>query len=304
VGITVGATLVFKPNLAAKADFNLLRFPLLASPKIDGFRMTVHNGVGMSRSMKPIPNRHLQAWVQRNSYSLEGLDGEVVVGPEAASDVFEKTSALRQFDGVPEFTYLVFDNYQSSLYYRERYAELNTNSHRLPIRARVLPHVYLTSIKDVEDFEVCCLDTGFEGIMLRNPLSHYKQGRSTVLEGGLLKVKRYVDAEAVIIGKVELLHNTNPEFQDETGYAKRSKVQSGLVPAGMMGVLVVKGVNGQFKDVEFEIGTGFSLANRKTFWEFDFNGHILTYKYFPIGSQDRPRHPVFKSLRPSWDATS
>ena len=41
---------------ADPADFGILRFPMFASFKLDGIRATIHNGVAMSRSMKPLPN--------------------------------------------------------------------------------------------------------------------------------------------------------------------------------------------------------------------------------------------------------
>jgi DNA ligase 1 len=47
----------FKPMLAVDCgDVNALRFPLFASPKLDGVRAVVMNGGLMSRSLKPIPN--------------------------------------------------------------------------------------------------------------------------------------------------------------------------------------------------------------------------------------------------------
>jgi DNA ligase-1 len=60
-----------RPMLACK-DATGLKFPLLASAKIDGVRALVKDGKVLSRSLKPIPNRH----VQEMFGSLEGADGE------------------------------------------------------------------------------------------------------------------------------------------------------------------------------------------------------------------------------------
>ena len=46
----------FKPLLASPADLSTLRFPVLASPKLDGVRAIVKDGVVLSRSLKKIPN--------------------------------------------------------------------------------------------------------------------------------------------------------------------------------------------------------------------------------------------------------
>lgn len=50
---------------------------------------------------------------------------------------------------------------------------------------------------------------------------------------------------------------------------------------------------------EFEVGTGFTLAERDRFWREreSLVGKFVTYKFFPTGSKDRPRHPVFISFR-------
>jgi DNA ligase-1 len=62
---------MFKPMLASPADMSKLRFPLWLSPKLDGIRALVINGVVMSRSLKPIPNQHVQSLFGH----LEGYDG-------------------------------------------------------------------------------------------------------------------------------------------------------------------------------------------------------------------------------------
>ena len=52
----------FKPMLSASVeDVKTLRLPLLGSPKLDGIRAMVRDGVLVSRNMKPIPN----VWTQR-----------------------------------------------------------------------------------------------------------------------------------------------------------------------------------------------------------------------------------------------
>jgi hypothetical protein len=58
-------------------------------------------------------------------------------------------------------------------------------------------------------YEELKLAKGFEGIMLRDPTRRYKHGRSTLKEGGLAAIKRFVDAEAVIVDSYEQQENTN-----------------------------------------------------------------------------------------------
>lgn len=53
----------FKPMLAGKApdDLNELTLPVLVSPKLDGIRCVMHEGVALSRKLKPIPNAFVYA---------------------------------------------------------------------------------------------------------------------------------------------------------------------------------------------------------------------------------------------------
>ena len=90
---------VIKPMLATEADFNKLRYPVCAQPKLDGIRVVIKNGVVYSRSLKPIPNKHIQALFRH----LDGLDGELIVGNPTAHDVFQKTtSGVMSKEGEPD----------------------------------------------------------------------------------------------------------------------------------------------------------------------------------------------------------
>ena len=98
------STVKFKPMLAASCDdIDQLRYPLLATQKIDGIRCLIIDGVAMSRSLKPIPNRYIQSIIGKREYN--GLDGELVVG----SSFQQATSGIMSSDGEPDFTYHVFD---------------------------------------------------------------------------------------------------------------------------------------------------------------------------------------------------
>ena len=77
--------------LAAKTDGKGLSYPLLASPKLDGVRALIINGIVMSRSFKPIPNAHVQELFGRPEYN--GLDGELIVGAPTDKDVYRNTTS-------------------------------------------------------------------------------------------------------------------------------------------------------------------------------------------------------------------
>ena len=71
---------ITKPMLAVKAtSLENIRYPVLASPKLDGIRGLPipdgKRGVSMvSRNWKPIPNNFVRTWLEMNVPA--GLDGE------------------------------------------------------------------------------------------------------------------------------------------------------------------------------------------------------------------------------------
>ena len=90
---------IFKCMLATDADLGKLRFPLLASAKLDGVRAVVRNGVVYSRSNKPIPN----AYVQKLFSRFEHFDGELIVGDPTSKTCYRDTiSGVMSFEGKPE----------------------------------------------------------------------------------------------------------------------------------------------------------------------------------------------------------
>ncbi len=294
----------FRPMLAGKADMATLTFPVLASPKIDGLRCLAMAGEPRSRSMKVLPNRHLQAEFQRCAASIEGLDGELMVGDPTAPDAFRTTtSAIMREDGQPDFRFIVFDRWDHTLPYRERFSTVQAGLASMPSWVQPLDCLLITSMAELDQYESEILAQGYEGVMLRSLTGPYKQGRSSTREGYLLKVKRYEDAEAEIVGFEEEMHNGNEAQTNEIGRTKRSSHQENLVGKGTMGALVVRGLNGGYAGVEFNIGTGFDAAQRREFWTLrdSLLGRAVTYKHFAVGAKDKPRHPVFKAFRDPMD---
>lgn len=293
--------MTFRPMLACQYDKASVRWPMLASPKLDGIRCLAINGVATARSMKPIRNRFIQAWFAANADVINGFDGELIVGPPNAPDVFNvTTSAVNSEDGEPDFTFHVFDRLGDDTYV-SRFDVLRQED--MPERVHLVANFYIFNEQELADYEAKALDEGYEGVMLRSPTSPYKQGRSTPKEAYLLKVKRFSDAEAVIVDLLEEMRNDNPLTVNELGLGKRSSHQANLVAKGTMGTLCVRGINGDFKDVEFGIGSGFDQATRQMLWDDRQNmlGKVVTYKYFSVGVKDKPRFPVFKGFRDPTD---
>lgn len=294
----------FKPMLAAEADLDKLRFPLIASPKLDGVRALVKDGVVLSRSLKPIPNKHVQKLFGRPE--LEGLDGELIVGSPTDPQCFQNTSgAVRRESGEPDVTFFVFDSFLlPDKPYTARRGDVKRAYYSIRLPRVVLLHSW--SVPDsltLDMIEEEYLEDGYEGTILRDPSSPYKFGRSTAKEGYLLKLKRFKDSEARILAVEELMHNGNEAKTNELGRTERSSHKANLVPAGTMGKLHVEDIHtGQ----RFYIGTGFTQAQRDEFWMWwggcgECGPRIVKYKFFPVGVKELPRHPVYLGLRDEFD---
>lgn len=299
--------------LAGKAPVNLdtLNYPVMMSPKLDGIRAIIENGWVVSRNGLKIPCPTVQE-LFGDSY-LNGLDGELIVGDPCASTAYNDTLSFVMSgahligEAKKALVFHVFDDMSApELPYEQRYRHLQKRIHKSAKNIKVVEHQIAQCHQAVRFFEEDYVTAGYEGAMIRSLSAQYKFGRSTTREGGMLKLKRFEDAEAVIIGFEELDHNHNEERTG--GSAKRrSSKKSGKVGGDTLGALIVRGINGRFKGVEFNIGFGFTAAERKWFWESrEFlvgkgRETIVNYRYFPHGVKDKPRHAGYKGLRDKRD---
>jgi DNA ligase-1 len=139
------------------------------------------------------------------------------------------------------------------------------------------------------------LAQGYEGLIIRDPNSLYKEGR--VGKGGeVVRLKRFEDREAVILEMVECEENQNTPVRDELGRMVRSSHQSGKVGKGILGAMrCLDEVTGK----EIRVGCGvMSHEERREHWEVGIEGKRIKYKCFPCGEKDKPRFPTFLSFRP------
>jgi DNA ligase-1 len=283
----------FRPLLAYNAvdrKSGPIHFPVLVSPKIDGIRCLITQDGAVSRTLKPIPNIFIRHYL---SQAPIGLDGELTVGDSFNSS----TSAIMSHFGEPDFTYHIFDHFGSS---RESFVsrflmaavELKLIPHLTKIQ--LLGHKSIQNQEELEMAEAEAIAGGFEGLMIRRPSGHYKFGRSTANERLLGKIKRFEDREATVLGITPLYENQNQAEIDNLGLQKRSHSQENKTEKELMGSLTCR--DKKFAST-FEIGTGFTAAQRREFYLNPPLGRTVKYKYLPHGTIDLPRHPVFLGFR-------
>jgi DNA ligase-1 len=291
--------MITQPLLAAKKPvFEKIKFPVLATPKIDGIRCLKINGQALSRSFKPIPNKHIRNWIEQNC--PDGFDGEILCG-NGFNDV---QSMVMSFEGTPDFTYLVFDYVNESLIkpYASRMEDLVNIFHKemTPVFPRYVSLLLPEVANNLEELYIIMerhLAQGHEGTMIRDPGSPYKCGRSSLKEGYLIAIKTFVDDEAEIVGFQEQMHNANEQEEDAFGNSERSSKKENMVPMNTLGAFLVRHKDG----TEFKIGTGVGLTKelRQEIWnnKDKYLGKLAHYRYQPHGVKDRPRIPSWYGFR-------
>lgn len=308
-----------------------LPYPAYFSPKLDGIRALVQNGKLYSRNLKLIPNLEMQKRWGRAEFN--GLDGEIVVGPPTTEDCFNRsTSAVMARKASAEGSvFYVFDCYcdvepfsirlSNAALTSDQSGYLNLSGVVSSTERYIQPleHILIKTHAAALKYEEKKLAMGYEGVMRRSPAGGYKQGRSTINEGGLIAVKRFVDAEAIILATNEQMENTNAQKVNELGRLKRSTHKAGKVGKNTLGAFTVAMV-GAFPSLKqavshlttapkdarfFDVGSGKGLTNamRDVLWLDRSNlvGQIIKFRYQKIGTMIKPRQPIFLGFRSKKD---
>lgn len=295
----------FRPMLAPREVpantpdyFERLQYPLLLSPKIDGIRGVVMRDAVYSKSMLELPSYQVQTEFDKIPF----LDGEFTVGPITAPDVCRRTmSHVTSNDKPGDLVFNVFDWVEPSWKNRPFYLRLEAAANAI----RGVPKYNLVEHHEVDDleglllYENKCLEEGYEGIMMRNPVGHYKYGRGTLKEGLIYKLKRFEDTEGVIVGFEEELTNTSPQERDAIGMAKRADLKENKLPAGRVGKFMVS-----YGEDTIKVSPGnFTKAELKDFFEDTslFMYKPLKFRFMRYGMKDLPRHARAVSLRAAFD---
>ena len=308
----------FKPFLAPNEQINLdeIKYPLLASTKLDGIRCIFYKGKMVSRSLKPIQNKQLREKFEPiRAYSEEYnliLDGEIygtgmsfqqIVSKVMTQD-FEDKKSIKKFGKIvqiPErLKFYCFDVIKDDEFDKEfslRYAnDVLKVEDAFPRLAISVYHKIVNNKKEVEVYFEEVLALGYEGLILRSLDGRYKCGRGTIRENLIYKVKSFLDFDAKVIGLVQATEvNTNTEKKiNELNRSVTSKKKSDrhvINKASCFKVL--------YEGKEVKVSIALPDEDKKYIWNNseEFIGRIIQYKGMLIGAKDVPRHPVFLRYR-------
>jgi DNA ligase-1 len=280
--------------------FEELTYPKWASPKYDGIRAISKGGILRSRNWKPIRSIHCQ----EQFWMLDHSDGELLAGDVFAHDVYNKCQSHVMAEDKPcDFSYMVFDythpDWLGRPFY-ERYDEL----HRVNIwkNIQIVEQWPVENEEELLAVEEKAIALGAEGLILKDPLAPYKNGRSTWRQNWSVKLKREMQSEALIVGLEEAKHNLNEQTRNGLGYAERSHHQENKVGAGMVGTILGLTLD-THEPVRIAPGN-LTHAQRKEIWENPeeyVERQVVTFQHFPHGAIDTYRQARCKGLRTAED---
>lgn len=298
----------FKPMLATPIDFSKINPDnrYIVSPKLDGVRCLVNSSGVFTRSMKPLPNKHivetLTEWVKK---CVEGywIDGEIIVGnPQLDPLCYRNTVSVAMSEDkiVDDWWFCAFDcvdiykTIKDGSWYR--YLTLYDIIHPSD-RVKIVPH-WLVNASELKEKCDRMLELGYEGAMISPERAPYRFGRATPKSMELMKYKAWEDDEATVIGYVQKEKNTNEAKVNELGNTERSSHKSGMVAVNELGALVV-----DYKGKHFNIGSGFTEEERIVFWLIrdGLVGKMVKFKYMPYGEYEVPRLPIYLGFRDKKD---
>ena len=308
---------ISKPFLACDVDLTKLKYPTLVLPKLDGVRGMNLKGGLVGRSLKPHGNLHTTKF-----FSVDpciGFDGELCVNNDITSSSLcrDTTSALNTHEGQPDIHWQLFDYItpeNAELPYIDRLVELaykweDLQKYNEGKKLHLVPHYIVDNEEQLLNLYNQWINEGYEGLIVRDPYAPHKNGRSTANQQGYLRLKPTGDTEANVVSIIEGETNNNPATINELGHTERSTHKANMVPNGMVGALMVKGIrimNGKPEPVECEFKISAGCMSHKDRLHYFQNpdqliGQTVKYKFFDHGAKDELRMARFHSIRAKSD---
>ncbi len=254
------------------AAMRKLRYPVLATTKLDGVRAVRLNGTLLSCSLKQIPNKSI---CRRGTSLPAGFDMELWRHGMTFNEIQSVVMSESHLDE-DSIQFHVIDWYGEDKYdtrcimIADEYDNGEDFKFQFPIRQH--------NADELMSFFLQSEINGDEGICFRIPNSPYKHGRSTLNEQYLIKLCRWLRMEVKVIG-----------YEEQIAVGKRATALNTL------GSLLVV----DDKSRIFSVGSGFTEAERLRIWnnKQTYMGKTFTIKYKPCGTKDNPRHPIFVGWR-------
>jgi len=314
-----------KPMLAPNAEPNLetLRYPVLASHKLDGVRFLMFDGKMYSRNMEPLHpavTRRFTPVIEMTKKTGVCLDGEIWAQDMAFNKI---VSAMACHENSGHLYLYVFD----MLSVEEWYAEKPWT----PFSRRVEQYIDWCSANDPQGHclvavqqhgcrnaaQVLALQQeaqakGWEGLMLKCPNSVYAHRRVTARQNEFWKMKFWDTINGVIVGFKQMQRLTdeakaNNIEKSALGRTKRGHRKDDREAVDDIGSVEIEVTDGQIfpKGTRFFAGWANEASDVRSAMTWDNRARFLGQKvdvvYQGHGSKDKPRIGRIVRLRPDLD---
>ena len=303
-------TVMLAPSKCIRFDdprtYKTLKFPMYASPKLDGVRMVINHTGPLSRSFKVLPNRNLRLrFMEVMTYCLHKqvvFDGEIWAPGHEFAEI--SGSVRRIHDPLPDwieyhvFDYMTRDHWEKGTGpgFAERVSAARERIRRFP-GVRLIPQKLVRSLSEARDQYELFLSQGHEGMMLKSPFCRYKHGRATVKEATFFKVKAWEEAIGRVIG-FKRRREMNEGFLaqersiDEMGRTKRTHKQEHYQYTDEFGSVEIRVLTGPYRGRDVFVTFAANCWPQDCSWDqrHQFLQQVVTFEYLPVGSKNLPRH--------------
>ena len=299
-------------------DHHAIRYPQLASVKMDGFRLLNLCGEKLlSPALKPFPNENMRKHLYHFLVFCE--ENRIVTDGEFWSPTltFQALQSVVRSHNKPipaDVKYYIFDAMSEEEWdsgkekiFNDRYKDAFGNLVSFP-NVQLVDQIHISDAVSAEHLFETMIEDGQEGIILRNPYATYKHGRTTLRQDGMWKFKQFLTLDTVIVGIEEgtRMKAGLARTMNEIGELERTYRNEDYEPNSMVGAFVCQ--NNAYEPT-FKVKPGKGHDNYlKTKWWLDYQqwpekwrGKHIEYKYMPHGTMDKPRIGNLVRFRPDLD---
>jgi len=322
----------FKPQLCPNDEINLndLSYPLLASTKLDGCRLLIHNGELLTRSLKPLKNKQLREKFQKIAdFTKEEeiiLDGECyahgipfqfIVSCFMTQD-YDDIKAIKKWTNLcQEHDYFISrqemldklkfycfdcldDGMLNDCYFSARYKAMLEYTKKFPELIVPVIHKEINNSDELSNYFEEAVNRVYEGLILRNPNGLYKYGRCRISEQNSYKVKPWVTIDSKIIGIVQatVVNDDVEKTVTELGFSRTSKKQGDRHLINKANAFIV-----DYEGKELHIPIAMTDEQKLYIWEHqnEYIGKFVEYKFMKIGMKENGLPRIPKMLRMRFD---
>lgn len=278
--------------------------------KYDGIRCQVKDEYVTGKSLLVHPNYSVKATYGKPEYN--GFEFELIVTKDGKYDPTsccrETASFVNSFYETSEHQTILFDNNKlHSLPFQKRFEVIQEFCSTSSV-FKVPEFKVVKNLEELLEFENRMLVQDMEGVIIRNPSLPYRPGESSAL-GELLRLKRYIHEEAIVLEVFVAKKNNNEAKINALGLQERSSHKANLTDKEeVIGFVceTIKDIHDPWSGrllfpkgtVTKVSGTTIKLVDRLRLYHIrdQLIGKLIRFKSFPKGTKDQPRFPTFDSF--------